>query len=164
MKGLVELGDKAPDFTLPNQDFEPVSLYEVLKKGRPAVLIFFPAAFSPVCTKELCTFRDKMAQLEKANAEVLAISVDSPWCLKKFKDENRLAFNLLSDYNREVIKLYNVYHEDLKGLKMVAKRAVFIVKPDGTVAYKWVTDNPLNEPDYDEVVREANKIAGELVA
>ncbi|MCE4603686.1 MAG: peroxiredoxin [Aeropyrum sp.] len=158
---MVELGSKAPDFTLPNQDFEPVRLYDVLSKGRPVVLLFFPAAFSPVCTKELCAFRDKMAMLEKANAEILAVSVDSPWCLKKFQEENRLSFTLLSDYNREVIKLYDVYHEEVKGLKMLAKRAVFIIKPDGTVAYKWVTDNPLNEPDYEEVIREANKIAAQ---
>lgn len=158
----VEVGSKAPDFTLPDQDFNNVRLYSVLEKGRPVVLLFFPAAFSPVCTKELCTFRDKMAMLEKANAEVLAISVDSPWCLKKFKEENRLGFTLLSDYNREVIKLYDVYHDEIKGLKMLAKRAVFIIKPDGTVAYKWVTDNPLNEPNYEEVVDEANRIAQQV--
>jgi len=159
---LVELGDKAPDFELPDPDFNPVRLSSILAKGRPVILLFFPAAFSPVCTKELCTFRDKMALLEKANAEVVAISVDSPWCLKKFKEENRLGFTLLSDYNREVIRLYNVYHEEVKGLKMIAKRAVFILKPDGTVAYKWVTDNPVNEPDYDEVVRKANELAAEI--
>ena len=159
---MVELGDKAPDFELPDPDFNPVRLSSILAKGRPVILLFFPAAFSPVCTKELCTFRDKMALLEKANAEVVAISVDSPWCLKKFKEENRLGFTLLSDYNREVIRLYNVYHEEVKGLKMIAKRAVFILKPDGTVAYKWVTDNPVNEPDYDEVVRKANELAAEI--
>ena len=161
---MVELGDKAPDFQLPDQDFNPVRLSEVLARGRPVVLLFFPAAFSPVCTRELCTFRDRMAQLEKANAEVLAISVDSPWCLKKFKEENRLGFTLLSDYNREVIKLYNVYHEEIKGLKMLAKRAVFIIAPDGTIKYKWVSDDPLVEPNYDEVIKRANEIALEQKA
>ena len=158
---MVELGQKAPDFELPDPDFNKVSLSSMLSQGKPVVLLFFPAAFSPVCTKELCAFRDRMALLEKANASVVAISVDSPWCLKRFKDENKLNFTLLSDYNRDVVKLYNVYHEEVLGLKMVAKRAVFIVKPDGTVAYKWVSDDPRVEPDYEEVVREANKIAGE---
>jgi peroxiredoxin len=161
---VVEVGDRAPDFELPDQDFNPVRLSSLLAKGRPVILLFFPAAFSPVCTKELCAFRDRMAQLEKANAEVVAISVDSPWCLKRFKEENRLGFTLLSDYNREVIRLYNVYHEEVKGLKMIAKRAVFIITPDGIVRYKWVTDNPLNEPDYEEVVRKANEIAASLKA
>lgn len=161
MPGHPKVGDKAPDFTLPDQDFKPVRFYDVLSKGRPVVLLFFPAAFSSVCTRELCTFRDKMASLEKANAEVLAISVDSPWCLKRFKDENRLQFTLLSDYNRDVVRLYNVYHEEVLGLKYVAKRAVFIVKPDGTISYVWVSDDPTVEPDYDEVIAEANKVAAE---
>ena len=159
MPGTPRVGDKAPDFTLPNQDFKPVRLYDELAKGKPVVLLFFPAAFSSVCTKELCTFRDRMALLEKANATVLAVSVDSPWCLKRFKEENRLQFDLLSDYNRDVVRLYNVYHEEVLGLKYVAKRAVFIIAPDGTVTYAWVSDDPLKEPDYDEVIREASKAA-----
>ena len=159
---MVEVGEKAPDFELPDADFNVVRFSDILAKGRPVILLFFPAAFSPVCTKELCAFRDRMAELEKANAEVVAISVDSPWCLKRFKEENRLGFTLLSDYNREVIKLYNVYHEEIKGLKMIAKRAVFIITPDGVVRYKWVSDDPTVEPDYEEVVRKANEIAGAL--
>ena len=161
MSGHPGVGDKAPDFTLLDQDFNPVRLYEELSRGRPVVLLFFPAAFSSVCTRELCTFRDKMAMLEKANAEVLAVSVDSPWCLKRFKEENRLQFRLLSDYNRDVVRLYNVYHDEVLGLKYVARRAVFIVKPDGTISYAWVSDVPLREPDYDEVIAEANKAASE---
>ncbi len=159
-----KVGEKAPDFTLPNQDLERVRLYDVLAKGRPVILLFFPGAFTSVCTKELCTFRDRMAMLEKANAIVLGISVDSPFCLKRFKEENRLPFDLLSDFNREVIKLYNVYHEDLlgTGLRMVAKRAVFILKPDGTVAYAWVSEDPRREPDYDEVIEKANEVAREI--
>ncbi len=161
MSGHPSVGDKAPDFTLPDQDFKPVRLYDILSKGRPVVLLFFPAAFSSVCTKELCTFRDKMALLEKANAEVLAVSVDSPWCLKRFREENRLQFRLLSDYNRDVVRLYNVYHEEVLGLRYVAKRAVFIVKPGGTIAYAWVSDDPRKEPDYDEVIAVAEKLASQ---
>jgi peroxiredoxin len=113
----------------------------------------------------MCSFRDRMALLEKANAIVVGISVDSPFALKKFKEENRLNFILLSDYNREVIKLYDVYHDSFplpiaNKLRMIAKRSVFILTPpEGRVAYSWVSENPLVEPDYDEVIRVANEIA-----
>ncbi|MEB3861439.1 MAG: peroxiredoxin [Desulfurococcales archaeon] len=152
-------GDKAPDFELPDQDFNKVSLSSLLAKGKPVVLVFFPAAFSPVCTTELCTFRDKMAQLEKANATVVGISVDSPWCLKEFKERNRLQFPLLSDYNREVIKLYDIVLPEVLGLRNLAKRAVYIVKPDGTIGWVWYSDDPRVEPDYDEVIRKAAELA-----
>ncbi|MCE4601570.1 MAG: peroxiredoxin [Desulfurococcales archaeon] len=152
-------GDKAPDFELPDQDFNKVSLSSLLSQGKPVVLVFFPAAFSPVCTTELCTFRDKMAQLEKANATVVGISVDSPWCLKEFKEKNRLQFPLLSDYNREVIKLYDIVLPEVLGLKNLAKRAVYIVKPDGTIGWVWYSDDPRVEPDYDEVIRKAAELA-----
>ncbi len=156
---MVDVGDKAPLFTLRNQSLEKISLGELLAKGKPVILVFFPAAFSPVCTKELCAFRDKMAKLGKANAIVVGISVDNPWCLNEFKKVNRLPFDLLSDFNKEVIKLYDVVLEDLVGFKQVAKRAVFIVSPSGIIAWKWVSDDPRVEPDYDEVIRIANSIA-----
>lgn len=152
-------GDKAPDFELPDQDFNKVSLSSLLAQGKPVVLVFFPAAFSPVCTTELCTFRDKMAQLEKANATVVGISVDSPWCLKEFKEKNRLQFPLLSDYNREVIRMYDIVLDEVLGLRNLAKRAVYIVKPDGTIGWVWYSDDPRVEPNYDEVIRKAAELA-----
>jgi len=156
---MVQVGERAPDFILPNHDLEKISLSKLLAEGKPVILVFFPAAFSPVCTRELCSFRDKMAKLSKANAVVVGISVDNPWCLKEFKQVNRLPFDLLSDFNRKVVELYDVVMEDLIGFKKVAKRAVFIVSPDGVVAWKWVSDDPSVEPDYDEVIRVANSIA-----
>lgn len=157
---MVEVGDKAPNFTLPNQDMEKISLDQLLSEGKPVVLVFFPAAFSPVCTRELCNFRDRMSKLGKANARVVGISVDNPWCLKEFKLANRLPFDLLSDYNREVIDAYGVVLEELAGFKRLAKRAVFIITPDGIVRWKWVSDDPAVEPDYDEVVERANALGG----
>ncbi len=151
-------GSKAPDFTLPDEEFNKVNLYSLLSQGKPVVLVFFPAAFSPVCTTELCNFRDRMALLEKANAEVVGISVDSPWCLKEFKEKNRLNFKLLSDYNREVIKLYDVVQEEILGLKNLAKRAVYVIKPDGTIHWVWYSDDPRVEPDYEEVVKVVNSL------
>lgn len=156
---MVEVGDIAPDFRLPDENFNQVTLKQLLGEGKPVILVFFPAAFSPVCTAELCAFRDKMAKLEKVNATVVGISTDSPWCLKEFKAANRLQFPLLSDYNREVIRLYGVVHDEILGLRYLAKRAVFVIDGEGRVAWKWVSDDPRVEPDYDEVVSVASSIA-----
>ena len=160
----LKVGDKAPDFELLNEELKPVKLSEVLKEGRPVILLFFPGAFTSVCTKELCTFRDKMALLNKANAAVLGISVDSPFALKAFKEANRLNFPLLSDFNRTVIAMYDVVQANLLGLPLfhLAKRAVYIVDPTGTIRYVWYSDDPRNEPPYDEVIKEAEKVAAEL--
>lgn len=153
----LNIGDCAPDFELLDTNFNKVSLKTLLNEGKPVVLVFYPAAFSPVCTNELCTFRDKMAQLEKAEATVVGISVDSPWVQKEFKIRNMLKFELLSDFNRDVIKKYNVYHEELAGLKMLAKRAVFVINHMGRITYKWVSEDPKVEPNYEEVISEAEK-------
>jgi len=152
----LKVGDKAPDFELLNEELKPVRLSEVLKEGRPVILLFFPGAFTSVCTKELCTFRDN-----KANAVVLGISVDSPFALKAFKEANRLNFSLLSDFNRTVIAMYDVVQANLLGLPLfhLAKRAVYIIDPSGTIRYVWYSDDPRNEPPYDEVIKEAEKIA-----
>lgn len=156
---MVDIGDKAPKFELLDTDLNKVSLDQLLSQGKPVILVFFPAAFSPVCTKELCAFRDKMALLEKANATVVGISTDSPWCLKQFQAANRLGFPLLSDYNRETIEAYGIVLEELLGMKKLAKRAVFIVDTTGTIAWKWVSDDPRVEPDYDQVIKAAERIA-----
>jgi glutaredoxin-dependent peroxiredoxin len=142
-------GSTAPDFTLPNQDREPVTLSQ--QRGRPVVLAFFPAAFSSVCQKELCTFRDGLAKLNKMNAQVYGISVDTFFALKAFADQQRLTFPLLSDFNKQVIREYGVFNEDMIGLKGIAKRAVFVLDKDGVVRYREVLDDARNEPNYEEV-------------
>ena len=144
-----ETGSIAPDFTLPNQDREPVTLSA--QRGRPTVLAFFPAAFSSVCQKELCTFRDSMARLGKADAQVFGISVDTFFTLKAFQDQQRLNFPLLSDFNKQAIRDYGVFNEDMIGLKGIAKRAVFVIDKDGIVRHREVLDDARNEPDYDKV-------------
>jgi len=145
MSALV--GSKAPDFTLKNQDMQDVTLSAGYGKQH-TVLAFFPAAFTSVCTKELCTFRDQLAQLNHSNAQVYGISVDTPFTLKVFGQQNGLNFPLLSDFNKDVIKAYGVYLEDLVGLKGVSKRAVFLVDTQGVVRHAEVTATPGNEPDY----------------
>jgi len=164
----LRVGDIAPNFELYDTDLRLVRLRDLLAQGKIVILAFFPGAFTSVCTNEMCAFRDRMALLEKANAIVVGISVDSPFTLKKFKEENRLNFILLSDYNREVIKLYDVYHETFpvpiaNRLRMVAKRSVFILAPpDGRIEYVWISENPLVEPNYEEVVKVANELSAKL--
>ncbi len=147
----VEVGSKAPDFTLPNQDRQPVSLHEEIAKT-PVVLAFFPAAFSSVCTRELCTFRDQLGPLNHlAKAKVFGISVDSPFSLKAFANAEKLHFPLLSDFNKDVIRAYGVFNPDMIGLKGIAKRAVFVVDREGTIRHREVLDDARNEPSYEQL-------------
>lgn len=144
-----DTGSTAPDFTLPNQDREPVTLSK--QRGRPTVLAFFPAAFSSVCQKELCTFRDALTRLNKVNAQVYGISVDTFFALKAFADQQHLTFPLLSDFNKQVICDYGVFNEDMIGLKGIAKRAVFVLDKNGVVRHREVLDDARHEPDYEKV-------------
>ncbi len=143
----VDVGAAAPDFTLPNQDREPVTLSNELKKG-PVVLAFFPAAFSGVCTTEMSNFRDSVGELKKVSAQVVGISVDTFFALKAWSDANKLNFPLLSDFNKDVIGKYGVVNPDMIGLKNIAKRAVFVIDQKGVVRHKEVLEDARNEPDY----------------
>jgi peroxiredoxin len=146
----IDVGAKAPDFTLPNEDREPVTLSAQLQSG-PVVLAFFPAAFSSVCTTEMCTFRDASTELNKVNAKVLGVSVDTFFALKAWKDAQHLNFPLLSDFNKTVIHQYGVVNPDMIGLKDIAKRAVFVIDKSGVVRHREVLDDARNEPDYGKV-------------
>jgi peroxiredoxin len=143
----IEVGSKAPDFTLMDQDRKPVTLSAALNEG-PVVLAFFPAAFSSVCQKEMCTFRDSIATLGQAKAQVFGISTDTFFALKAWADQQRLGFPLLSDYNKDVIRSYGVVNPDMIGLKDIAKRAVFVIGQDGVVRHREVLEDARNEPDY----------------
>ena len=145
----VDVGSKAPDFTLMSDERQPVTLSAF--RGRPVVLAFFPAAFSSVCTKELCTFRDSLAPLNAANAQVFGVSVDTFFTLKAYHDAQQLTFPLLSDFNKQAIRDYGVFNDDMIGLKGIAKRAVFVIDKDGIVRHREVLDDARNEPDYDKV-------------
>ena len=146
----IDVGAKAPDFALPNQDRETVRLSDELKKG-PVVLAFFPAAFSSVCTTEMCTFRDSTSELNAASGRVLGVSTDTFFALKAWADQQKLTFPLLSDYNKDVIRQFGVVNPDMIGLKDIAKRAVFVIDRDGVVRHREVLDDARNEPDYGKV-------------
>ena len=147
----VSVGAAAPDFTLFSGKGETVTLSEL--KGKKVVLAFFPAAFTGVCKKELCTFQDSLAQLNGLNATVLGISVDNLFSNLAFKNQNDIAFPVLSDYARHATQSYGVALDDFVGMPgyTVAKRAVFVVDTAGNIAYSWVGPNPGVEPDYAEV-------------
>jgi glutaredoxin-dependent peroxiredoxin len=133
-----------------NQDRQPVTLSAVLRNG-PVVLAFLPAAFSSVCTTEMCTFRDSIGTLDASKAQVLGVTTDTFFTLKAWADEQRFTFPLLSDYNKDVIQQYDVVNPDMIGLKNIAKRAVFVIGRDGTIKHKQVLDDARNEPDYDKI-------------
>lgn len=141
-------GDRAPGFELPAAPGEVVDVGEPIGR-ETVVLLFFPLAFSPVCTREMRTVRESWDEWEAMGARVFGISVDSPFVTAKFREEERLPFPVLSDFNREVAREYGVLHENLFGLREVAKRAAFVIGPDGTIDYAWVSDDPGREPDYD---------------
>ncbi|ELY87596.1 alkyl hydroperoxide reductase/ thiol specific antioxidant/ Mal allergen [Natrialba hulunbeirensis JCM 10989] len=147
-------GDSAPDFTAPlaNGDVDEFSLSDALSEDAPVVLAFFPAAFTGVCTDEMCTFQDRLAAFEDVDATVYGVSRDSPFTLNEFRDQNDLDFGLISDFNKEIIEAYDVEmdFEDL-GVYGVAKRSVFVVDSDGEITYSWVSDDPGVEPEYAEV-------------
>ena len=146
----VDVGAKAPDFTLHNQDHESVTLSEVLKKG-PVVLAFLPGAFSGTCTTEMCTFRDSASDLNAVKAQVLGVTVDTFFVLKAWSDAHKFTFPLLSDFNKEVTPLYGVLNPDMIGLKNIAKRAVFVIDSGGVVRHREVVEDARNEPDYGKV-------------
>jgi len=143
-------GDKAPSFTLKNTDLKDVSLSDY--SGSNIVLLFFPLAFTSVCTDELCHMRDDMAKYESLNAKVIGISVDSPFVLAKFKEENKINFPLLSDFNKEVSRAYHAFYEDfVLGLKGVSKRAVFVLGTNGNIQYSEVLENAGNLPNFEGI-------------
>ena len=157
---VVRIGQKAPDFTLPDSEKKQRSLSEFAKSG-PVIVAFFPFAFSGTCDKEMCTFRDGFGSLRAAGAQLLGVSVDSSYSLRAFSQTYNLQFPLLSDFNKKVVKLYGVLQDPWVGLgyKGVAKRAVFVVDKRSMLRYKWVTDTPSEEPPYNEVTRAVQKLA-----
>jgi peroxiredoxin len=151
-----EVGSKAPEFTLPNQEKQPVSLGE--SHGKAVVLAFFPAAFTSVCQKELCHFRDEFGSLSALNATVYGISVDTPYTLKEFRRQNSLNFDLLSDFNKDAIHKYDVVNPDMGGLKAISRRAVFVIDKTGVIRYREVTPTPGDEPNYAKVQEAVEKL------
>ena len=140
-------GSPAPQFTLVSTEKKPVSLSDF--KGKKVVLHFFPMAFTGTCTTQLCTMRDNFGYYDGLNAVILGISVDSPFTLAKFKEENNYQFELLSDFNKEVSTAYGaIYAEFVLGLKGVSKRAAFVIDEAQNIVYAEVLEVATNLPNF----------------
>ena len=149
----IKVGDKAPDFTLFNQDGEAVKLSSF--KGKNVVVLFFPAANTGACTTEMCTFRDELKEYEILNAQLLGISVDTHFALKMFHEKNNYNFPLLSDFNKKVIKDYDVVLDVFVPGKFdyfnTAKRAVFVVDTNGVIKYFEILANVGGQPNFEAI-------------
>lgn len=150
---VLRVGQRVPEFLLPDSDKKDRKLSEFTQRGK-TVLLFFPFAFSGVCDKEMCAFRDEMVRYKSLDAQVIGISVDSVFALKAFSQTYNLRFPLLSDFNKKVSRTYGVLHETWVnfGYKGVSKRAVFVLDAKGILRFKWSTDAPGNEPPYEEII------------
>jgi glutaredoxin-dependent peroxiredoxin len=155
----LSIGDKAPAFTLKDSERNDVSLADYA--GRNVLILFFPMAFTGVCTKELCSVRDNMSAYNSTNAAVLGISVDSPFTLGRFKEEQALNFPLLSDFNKEVSTAYGaIYDEFIGWMKGVSKRAAFLVDKEGVIQYAEVLENAGEVPDFAKIQETLASLAG----
>jgi len=146
----LKAGDKAPSFNLYNTDKQPVSLESL--KGKNVLIHFFPAAFTGVCTEQLCNARDNMEVYTKLNCAVLGVSVDMPFSLGEFKKQQGYSFDLLSDFNKTMIKDYDMVHEDFAfDLKNVAKRGAFVIDKEGVIRYAEVCPTLGDQPNYSAI-------------
>ena len=148
----LNVGDVAPSFELADTELKMRKMDEF--KGKKIVLSFIVAASSPVCETELCTFRDSWDEISNHGAQVIAISNDGPFANKAFAEKHHFNFPILADYKSKTIKDYDVLMPDLLHIKdyNAAKRSVFVIMEDGKIGYTWVSDDPLKEPNYDEII------------
>jgi len=154
---MLQPGDKAPDFKLFNSDRQEVALQDF--KGKNLIVLFFPMAFTSVCTTELCEMRDNIATYRSLNAEVVAISVDSPFTLAKFKEDQQLPFDLLSDFNKEVSPAYGSFYDTfVMNLKGVSKRSGFVIDQDGIIRYAEVLESAGDVPNFEAIQQTLNQL------
>lgn len=147
---MLKVGDKAPEFKLFSSDKKEVELKDY--RGKNVVILFFPMAFTGVCTTELCTMRDSIALYTDLNAEILAISVDSPFSLNEFKTQQSYNFPLLSDFNKEVSTAYGTLYETfVMGMHGVSKRSAFVIDGEGIVRYAEVLESAGELPNFEAI-------------
>jgi len=146
----IQVGDKAPDFKLFSSELAAVSLSDF--KGKKLVVHFFPMAFTGTCTTQLCTMRDDFGYYEGMNAALLGISVDSPFTLAKFKEDQSYQFPLLSDFNKEVSQAYGAFYDEFVfNLKGVSKRAAFVINEEGIITYAEILESAGDLPDFEAI-------------
>ena len=146
----MDVGANAPAVTLFGPARSRVELRDYIGR-QPVVLLFFPLAFTSTCTAELCAVTEDYAAYSDLGAQVFGISVDSPHTLARFAAETGAAFPLLSDFNREAIRAYDVVRPDLGGLREVAERVVFVIDADGTIRHVWQGEHPGVMPAFEGI-------------
>ena len=156
---MSNLNEIAPDFNLKNTEKNNIALSSY--KGKTVVLAFYPGAFTGVCDTEMCSLRDSMNSFNDLNATVLGISVDSPWANAEFAKKYEINFNILSDYNRDVSKAYDMIFNGLGGLEgyECSNRGVLIIDGEGLIQYRWVAENPGVEPNYSEIIEKVKSLS-----
>ncbi len=153
----IAVGTKAPAFKLFNTDRKEISSDDLA--GKTIVLSFFPAAFTGVCTKQMCHSRDEMTFYNDIGATVIGISVDMPFSLKAFKEQHNINFELLSDFNKRTIHDYDMYHCNfICGIKGVAKRGVIVIDKEGMIAYAEETVNTGTQVNFDALKDSLQKL------
>ena len=153
----LEIGQQAPDFTLFDSDKKEITLSEL--KGQPVLLLFFPLAFTSTCTTELCSVRDNIGWYNNLNAKVFGISVDALHTLAKYKEDQQLNFTLLSDFNKDVSRLYeSIYEQFGYNMKGVSKRSAFVIDNEGMIQYAEVLENAGEIPDFNKIKIALEKI------
>ena len=150
---MLKVGDKVPEFALYDTDLKLRKTSDFLAKGKKTIFAFYPGAFTGVCTKEMCAFRDMHEELQKLKANVVGISVDPPFANKAFAEKHGLNIPLLSDFKRDAIRDYGVVWKNLGGMEGYdgANRAVFVADGSGKIVYEWVGENPGKYPDFDAI-------------
>ena len=153
----LEIGQQAPDFTLFDSDKKEITLSEL--KGQPVLILFFPLAFTSTCTTELCSVRDNIGWYNNLNAKVFGISVDALHTLAKYKEDQQLNFTLLSDFNKDVSRLYeSIYEQFGYNMKGVSKRSAFVIDKEGIIQYAEVLENAGEIPDFNKIKIALEKI------
>ena len=144
------VGQQAPDFSLYDSDTKPVSLGDY--KGKKVVIHFFPLAFTGTCTRQLCTLRDTFGDYRNKNAEIMAISVDSPFTLARYKAEQNFQFPLLSDFNKSVSQAFGAYYDEfVLGMRGVSRRAAFVLDEEHKVIYSEILESAGDLPDFNAI-------------
>ena len=140
-----------PDISLLDLERNPVNLKSY--EGKKTIIAFFPGAFTGGCTEELCSFQSDLEEFNNLNVQIVGISVDSPFALTGWAQANGITFDLLSDYKKERIKLFDVEFHGLAGMEgyVSSNRAVFIADSSGEITYKWIAENPGVLPDFEEI-------------
>jgi len=153
------LNKEIPEFTLTTTEGKPFSKSDLLSKKGSSVVLFFPLAYTSVCTAELCSMRDNLASYNKLNAFICGVSVDSFFTLNEFSKSQDLNFPLLSDFNKETAKAFNSFYEDFLGMKGIAKRSAFVIDSAGIVRYEEINDDAGKLPDFEKI----SKVLADIV-